>query len=88
MKFIPCDGTFAPEDEDQLCTIETDHKLEEGMIILAAWIKKLELHSPNQKMANVKVICSSLVTANKLLLGRVFIANSRVVIIKDVQEPI
>ena len=88
MKIILCDGTFAPEDEDQLHAIEADHKLEEGTIISAAWIKKPELHSPNQKTANVKVICSSLVTANQLLLGRVFIANSRVIIIKDVQEPI
>ena len=88
MKFVPCDGTFTPEDKDQLHTIETDHKLEEGTIILAAWIKKPELCLPNQKTANVKVICSSPVTANELLLGRVFIANSRVIIIKDAQEPI
>ena len=88
MKFVTCNRSFAPDDEDQLCMIEADHKLKEGSIISAAWIKKPELHSPNQKTANIKVICSSPVTTNQLLLRRVFIANSRVMIIKDTQEPI
>ena len=37
-------------------------------------------------MANVKLICASPQAANQLLTGRVFIANARVVGIKDTQE--
>lgn len=88
LKFVPCDGSFSPEDTSQLRAIETEHKLEEGTILAASWIKKPERRSPNQKTANVKLICSSPVTANRLLMERIFIANTRVIVIKDTQEPI
>ena len=49
MKFVPCDSSFSPEDQDQLCQIEIDHSLETRSIVAASWIKKPELPSPNQK---------------------------------------
>ena len=88
MKFVPCDGSFSPEDETQLRTIEAEHKLDKGAIVAASWIKKPERRSPGQKTANVKVLCATPSAANRLLMERVFIANSRVVITKDIQEPI
>ena len=87
-KFILCDGSFSLECQDQLHLIEADHNLKHRSIVSASWIKRPELCSPNQKTANVKIICSSPMAANKLLLERVFIANSRVVITKDTHEPI
>ena len=68
MKFIPCNGTFLPHNESHLHSLEEVHRVEEGSIITAAWIKKPEMRLPNQKMANLKVICSSPQTANHLLL--------------------
>ena len=88
LKFVPCDRSFSPDDEDQLRVIEIDHSMVEGSIILASWIKKPELRSPNQKTANIKFICASPHVTNQLLTDRVFIANTRVVIVKDTQEPI
>ena len=87
-KFIPCDGTFTPEDKEQLRAIEEEHKLESGSILSASWIKKPKHRSPNQKTANIKVICSSHIMANHLLLERIFIANTWVIVLKDAQEPI
>ena len=88
MKFVPCDGSFSPEDENQLRVLETEHNLKVGSIIVASWIKKPEHCAPNQKIANVKVFCSSPIAVNRLLTEHIFIANSRVVVIKDTQEPI
>ena len=88
MKLVPCDSSFSPDNNDQLCTIKVDHNLERGFILSAAWIKKPELGSPNQITANIKLTCTSPITANQLLTKRVLVANSRVVITKDMQEPI
>ena len=88
MKFVPCNGSFSPEDDTQLCTIEADHNLDEGAIVVVMWIKKPERRSPGQKTANVKVLCATPNTANRLLTECVFIANSHVIITKDIQEPI
>ena len=88
LKFVPCDGSFSPANEDHLHSLEVDHRIKEGSIITASWIKKLELRSPNQRMANVKVLCSMPQAANHLLLERVFVTNARVVVIKDTQDPI
>ena len=64
MKFMPCDGSFSPEDEDQLCTIKTEHKVDKGVIVVVSWIKKPERQSPRQKTANIKVLCATPNTAN------------------------
>ena len=47
-KFVPCDGSFSPENKDHLRTLESEHNLEEGSIIAASWIKKPECQAPNQ----------------------------------------
>ena len=88
MKFVPCNGSFSSEDKAQLCTIEAKHKLDKGVIVVTSWIKKPERQSPRQKTANVKVLCATPSVAKRLLMEHVFIANSHVVITKDIQEPI
>ena len=40
LKFIPCNGSFSPANEDHLHSLEVDHGIEEGSIIAASWIKK------------------------------------------------
>ena len=65
--FVPCDGSFSPEDKAQLRALESDQGLEEGSIISAAWIKNLALQKHNQKTANVKLTCTSPEAANHLL---------------------
>ena len=88
MKFVPCDGSFDPKDENQLRIIEKDHDLEEGSIILADWIKKPSRCTPNQKIAHIRFLCASPTIANKLLSGHVFLANALICVQKDLQEPI
>ena len=56
LKFIPYNGSFDPDDPDQLRALELLHGLAEGSISSTTWIKKLELHVPNQKFANVKIL--------------------------------
>lgn len=85
-KFVPCNSSFSPENKDHLRTMESEHNLKEGSIVVVSWIKKPEHQAPNQKMANVKVFCTSPTVANHLLMKCIFISNSRVVIIKDTQE--
>ena len=87
-KFVPCDSSFLPENKEHLRTLESEHNLEEGSIITASWIKKPERCAPNQKTANVKVFCASPIVANHLLRERIFVLNSRIVVIKDTQVPI
>ena len=88
MKFVPCNSSFSPEDEAQLHTIEAKHKLDKGAIVAASWIKKPERWSPRQKTANIKVPCATLSAANRLLTEHIFIVNSHIVIMQDIQEPI
>ena len=87
-KFIPWDSSFSSENKDYLRTMASEHNLEEGSIVAASWIKKPKHRAPNQKMANVKVFYASPTVTNHLLMEHIFILNSRVVIIKDTQEPI
>ena len=41
-KFVPCDGSFLPENKDCLRMLESEHNLKEGSIVGASWIKKPE----------------------------------------------
>ena len=88
MKFVPCDGSFVPKDENQLRIIEKDHNLEEGSIISDNWIKKPLQRTPNQKTAHIRFLCALPTIANKLLSGHVFLANTLICVQKDLQEPI
>ena len=88
LHFIPCTGSFNPQDMDHLTQIEEDMNLPPHSIITATWIKKPELRSLGQKTANIKLVCALAEAANKLLSECLFVANTRVVVSKDVQEPI
>ena len=64
LHFVPCDGSFNPLDMEQLHQIEEDLELPPHSITSASWIKKPELRVPNQKLANIKILCTSAFTAN------------------------
>ena len=83
MKFVPCDGSFDPKDENQLRIIEKDHDLEEGSIISADWIKKPSWRTPNQKTAHIRFLCASPTIANKLLSSHIFLTNALICVQKD-----
>lgn len=87
-KFVPCDGSFDPNNNDHIRYIEEDQCLPQGAIVSASWVKRPELRSPNQKTANLKVICSSAEFANHFIKDRVYIANAKVEVKKDIQEPL
>lgn len=87
MQFVPCDRSFKPTDADHLHQIEDDLSLPPHSITSATWIKKPKLRAPNQKVANVKIVCTSVEAANKLLMECIYISNSRVVTSKDILEP-
>ena len=84
--FVPCDGDFNPTDANYLHQIEKDLDLPPHSISATSWIKKPKLRAPNQRMANIKIMCSSATAANKMLTEHILIANSHVVISKDILE--
>ena len=86
-KFVPCQGEFDPSDINSLLDIEQANDLTPGSIVSATWIKRPDRRSPNQKLATLKVTCSSPESANHLLCEKVFIAGHVVTIRKDLREP-
>jgi len=58
-KSVPCTGDFNPTDTNCLTTIETNNNLPTGTIKSATWLKRLDLLSPNQKTASLKVSCTT-----------------------------
>ena len=50
--------------------------------------KETRVEISKQKSANIKILCSSPQATNHLLSNHIFIANARVVVVKDMQEPI
>ncbi|KAJ3472860.1 hypothetical protein NLI96_g13223 [Meripilus lineatus] len=54
-RFVPCNGSFDPDDRSDLDDIETSHGLQKGSIRAAKWIKPPENRKPDQKVANLKI---------------------------------
>ena len=87
-RFIPCDGAFDPSDQEHIAAIELDNNLTLGSISSASWLKRPERRSPNQKVASLRVACTSPEAANHLLRERVYVEGVVVDIRKDLREPI
>ncbi|KAF8815312.1 hypothetical protein BYT27DRAFT_7080241, partial [Phlegmacium glaucopus] len=66
-KFVPCTGNFDPKDANCISDLESSNNLLPGSISSATWLKRTDRRSPNQKVATLKVVCSSPETANHLL---------------------
>ncbi|KAF8808116.1 hypothetical protein BYT27DRAFT_7030340, partial [Phlegmacium glaucopus] len=66
-KFVPCTGNFDPSDANCISDLESSNNLQPGSISSATWLKRLDRRSPSQKVASLKVVCSSPETANHLL---------------------
>lgn len=86
-RFVPCNGDFKPENREHLNAIEDDLGLPNRSIMAAKWIKKPERRTTNQKVANVKFLCATPQTGNKLLTEPIYIAGNRISARKDLKEP-
>ncbi|KAF8811844.1 hypothetical protein BYT27DRAFT_7032797, partial [Phlegmacium glaucopus] len=66
-KFVPCTGNFDPSNAVCIADLETSNNLQPGSISSATWLKQVHRCLPNQKVASLKVVCSSPEAANHLL---------------------
>ena len=66
-RFVPCKGSFDPEDASHIRDMEEDNGAPPNSIASAVWCKKPDLRSANQQTANLKVFCSSPDNANFFL---------------------
>ncbi|KAF8798453.1 hypothetical protein BYT27DRAFT_7123052, partial [Phlegmacium glaucopus] len=87
-KFVPCTGNLDPSNAECIVDLKTSNNLQPGSISSATWLKRVDRHSPNQKVASLKVVCSSPETANHLLCEKVFIEGQTVTTRKDLCEPL
>jgi hypothetical protein len=88
LRFVPCDGSFDPNNRDHLRKVESENDLPQSSISSAAWCKRPELRSPNQFTANLKVRCASADAANQLLRDRIRVEGNLVSARKDLKMPI
>lgn len=88
IRFVPCDGTFDPADPTHLTEFEKENSLKPGDVASATWIKKVDRRAPGQKVASIKLACTTPEAANKLLQGRIYVSNYSVNVRKDIREPI
>ncbi|KAF8803183.1 hypothetical protein BYT27DRAFT_7030869, partial [Phlegmacium glaucopus] len=84
---------FDPKDANCISDLESSNNLLPGSISSATWLKcnllkRTDRHSPNQKVATLKVVCSSPETANHLLCEKFFIEGQAIIAHKDLHEPL
>ncbi|KNZ79419.1 hypothetical protein J132_10229 [Termitomyces sp. J132] len=68
--------------------IEDENCLPRDSIVEASWLKHLELWSPRQSVATLRIICSNPEVANNLIRECIFVGGRQVTIQKDLKEPI
>ena len=83
-RFIPV--TFDPSPAG-LKEIEDAVDLPNGSIQDASWVKHPSKRTGHQKVANLKIFCTTPEAANTLINGPVYIAGSRICIQKDIRSP-
>ena len=84
-RFVPCDGSFDPSNEDHLRDIEKENDLQANSISAASWCKFPDRRSPGQTTATFKVACSNPDAANWLLPGRICVNDHLVTVRKDIR---
>ncbi|KAF8800497.1 hypothetical protein BYT27DRAFT_7019673, partial [Phlegmacium glaucopus] len=67
VKFVPCTGTFDPNDADCVASMTANNNLPPGSIVSASWLKRVDHRSPSQKVASLRITCSSPEATNHLL---------------------
>lgn len=85
LKFVPIE--WNPDSQDELRDLETRHGLEANTITSAAWIKDPTKCRTAQVVANVKLMCSSPSTANKIIIGPTYLGGRAISAHKDIKEP-
>ena len=73
--------------QDAIRQIEKDASLPPNSIQEATWIKDPTKRLNSQKYANIKFLCTTPQTANKMISGPVYGAGSRLAIHKDIRLP-
>lgn len=87
-RFVPCIGPFDPSDHSCLDEIESRHNLSKGAITSANWVRDPEQRKPEQRVANLRITCSSADAANMLLTQEVLIGDRAVIVAKDKKDPL
>ncbi|KNZ79080.1 Nucleic-acid-binding protein from mobile element jockey [Termitomyces sp. J132] len=87
-RLVPCLGCFNPSNKADLEMIEDENCLPRDSIVEASWLKCLELWSPQQSVATLRIICSDPEVANNLIRECIFVGGRQVTIQKDLKEPI
>ncbi|KAI0323721.1 hypothetical protein GY45DRAFT_1264139 [Cubamyces sp. BRFM 1775] len=77
---------FDPHSALTLRVVETAHKLRAGSITRADWIKPVDKRQPGQRTAFLMLTFNSVDQANLALKG-LTLANRRVLVCKEVEEP-
>jgi hypothetical protein len=83
-RFVPI--TFDPTPTC-LRELEDMVNLPAGSIQEAGWIKHPSKCTGHQKVANLRILCTTLEAANKLINGPTYISGSRLCIQKDIRTP-
>ncbi|KAI0784692.1 hypothetical protein C8Q75DRAFT_705133, partial [Abortiporus biennis] len=86
LHFVPINGTFDPQNTDDLRFLEDYVGAPQNSISKAYWIKNPEKCAPGQRVANVKLILNNRKAANTFLNVRLYIDESLVAIAKDRKE--
>ena len=87
-RFIPCHGSFNPNNEEHLRNVEKENDLPANSISAASWCKHPDRRSPGQTTATLNVACSNPDAANLLLTGRIRVDDHLVTVRKDIRIPI
>ena len=83
-RFVPI--TFDPTPAN-LKELEDAMDLPNGSIQEASWIKHPSKRTGHQKVANLKIFCTTSEAANTLINGPSYITGSRISIQKDIRSP-
>ena len=86
-RFVPCLGQFDPSDDNHLRNMEWENDLAVGSIASASWCKRPDKRAPNQSTVTLKVACPNPEAANRLLTGRIRVADHLVSVRKDLRIP-
>jgi hypothetical protein len=83
--FVPIE--FVPHDEEALRKIKQETGMKTGGIISTSWIKNPAHRSVQQKVANIKIACTTPQAVNHLLIPTIHIEGHLIVAKKDIPEP-
>ncbi|KAG6875903.1 hypothetical protein C0992_001765 [Termitomyces sp. T32_za158] len=69
-RFVPCTGSFDPDSDACLRTIEMENNLPTDSIVSASWLKRPDLCHKGQTVASLKLTCRDPNAANDLVVAK------------------